>query len=226
MSKQKFFITGTDTDAGKTVCSAALLYKASQAGKKTLGLKPVAAGCEDHGDGLQNDDALLHIKYSTEQLPYMQVNPIALEEAIAPHIAAQHIQKPLSAQRIVGLVRGVLMINRADFMLIEGAGGWRVPLNLNETFADVAKELQAPVILVVGMKLGCINHALLTVEAIQRDGLKLAGWIANRVDPDMSAYDENLETLQSMIKAPCLGVVPHLDNLEIEKVAEHIQLPE
>ncbi|GAA6134009.1 dethiobiotin synthase [Oceaniserpentilla sp. 4NH20-0058] len=226
MSKQKFFITGTDTDAGKTVCSAALLYKASEAGKQTLGLKPVAAGCEDHGQGLQNDDALLHIKYSTEQLPYMQINPIALEEPIAPHIAAQHIQKPLSAQRIVGLVRGVLMINRADFMLIEGAGGWRVPLNLNETFADVAKELQAPVILVVGMKLGCINHALLTVEAIQRDGMKLAGWIANRVDPEMSAYDENLVTLKSLIQAPCLGDVPYLDNMEIEKVAEYIQLPE
>jgi len=226
MSKQRFFITGTDTDAGKTVSSAALLYKASEAGKKTLGLKPVAAGCEDHGEGLQNDDALMHIEYSTEKIPYMQVNPIALEEAIAPHIAAQYINKPLSAQRIVGLVRGVLMINKADFMLVEGAGGWRVPLNLDETFADVAKELKLPVILVVGMKLGCINHALLTVEAIKRDGLQIAGWIANKVDPDMSAYEENLVTLKSMIQAPCLGEIPYLEEMDIAKAAEYIQLPE
>ena len=226
MSKQRFFITGTDTDAGKTVSSAALLYKASGADKKTLGLKPVAAGCEDHGEGLQNDDALMHIEYSTEKIPYMQVNPIALEEAIAPHIAAQHVNKALSAQRIVGLVRGVLMINKADFMLVEGAGGWRVPLNLDETFADVAKELKLPVILVVGMKLGCINHALLTVEAIKRDGLQIAGWIANKVDPDMSAYEENLVTLKSMIQAPCLGEIPYLEEMDIAKAAEYIQLPE
>ncbi|MGK0444865.1 MAG: dethiobiotin synthetase [Bermanella sp.] len=225
MSKQRYFITGTDTDAGKTVCTAALLHKASEQGLKTLGLKPVAAGCEDHGEGLQNDDALMHIEYSTEKLPYMQINPITLLEPIAPHIAAQRIQKPLSAQRIVGLLRGVLMINKADFICVEGAGGWRVPLNLNETFADVAKELKTPVILVVGMKLGCINHALLTYEAILRDGLEVAGWIANRVDGDMLAYEENLETLKAMIKAPCLGEVPFIETLKVEQVAEHLTLP-
>lgn len=225
MSKQRFFITGTDTDAGKTVCTAALLYKAGQAGKKTLGLKPVAAGCEDHGDGLQNEDALLHMQYSTEELPYMQVNPIALLEPIAPHIAAQRIRKPLSAQRIVGMLRGVLMINRADFICVEGAGGWRVPLNLNETFADVASELKAPVVLVVGMKLGCINHALLTYEAIQRDGLPIAGWIANSVEADMPAYEENLETLKAMLKVPCLGEVPFMKEMDIPTVAEHLTLP-
>lgn len=225
MGKQRYFITGTDTDAGKTVCTAALLHKASEQGLKTLGLKPVAAGCEDHGEGLQNDDALMHIEYSTEKLPYMQINPITLLEPIAPHIAAQRIQKPLSAQRIVGLLRGVLMINKADFICVEGAGGWRVPLNLNETFADVAKELKTPVILVVGMKLGCINHALLTYEAILRDGLEVAGWIANRVDGDMLAYEENLETLKAMIKAPCLGEVPFIETLKVEQVAEHLTLP-
>ncbi|MGB3666057.1 MAG: dethiobiotin synthase [Bermanella sp.] len=225
MSKQRYFITGTDTDAGKTVCTAALLHKAGEQGLKTLGLKPVAAGCEDHGDGLQNDDALLHIEHSTEKLPYMQINPITLLEPIAPHIAAQRIQKPLSAQRIVGLLRGVLMINKADFICVEGAGGWRVPLNLNETFADVAKELKTPVILVVGMKLGCINHALLTYEAILRDGLEIAGWIANSVDGDMLAYEENLETLKAMIKAPCLGEVPFMQELDIKQVSTHLTLP-
>ena len=225
MSKQRYFITGTDTDAGKTVCTAALLYKAREQGLKTLGLKPVAAGCEDHGDGLQNDDALTHIEYSTEKLPYMQVNPIALLEPIAPHSAAQCIKKQLSTRRIVGLLRGVLMINRADLICIEGAGGWRVPLNLNETFANVAKELQTPVILVVGMKLGCINHALLTYEAIKNDGVEIAGWIANRVDENMAAYEENLETLQAMLKVPFLGEVPFMENLEISKVAQYLTLP-
>lgn len=225
MGKQRYFITGTDTDAGKTVCTAALLYKAREEGLTTLGLKPVAAGCEDHGDGLQNDDALMHMQYSTEELPYMQVNPITLEEPIAPHIAAQRIHKPLSAQRIVGLLRGVLMINRADFICIEGAGGWRVPLNLNETFADVPKELKTPIILVVGMKLGCINHALLTYEAILRDGLEIAGWIANSVDEEMPAYDENLETLKAMIKAPFLGEVPFMEKVDIGKAAEYLSLP-
>lgn len=225
MSKQRYFITGTDTDAGKTVCTAALLYKAREQGLKTLGLKPVAAGCEDHGEGLQNDDALTHIEYSTEKLPYMQINPIALLEPIAPHIAAQRIKKPLSTQRIVGLLRGVLMINRAEFICIEGAGGWRVPLNLNETFANVAKELQTPVILVVGMKLGCINHALLTYEAIKNDGVEIAGWIANRIDENMPAYEENLETLQAMLKVPFLGEVPFMENLEISKVADCLTLP-
>jgi dethiobiotin synthetase len=225
MSKQRYFITGTDTDAGKTICTAALLYKAREQGLTTLGLKPVAAGCEDHGDGLQNDDALMHIEYSTEKLPYMQVNPITLLEPIAPHIAAQRIHKPLSAQRIVGLLRGVLMINRTDFICIEGAGGWRVPLNLNETFADVAKDLKTPVILVVGMKLGCINHALLTYEAILRDGLEIAGWIANSVSEEMPAYEENLETLKAMIKVPCLGVVPFMSEVDIKQVAEYLTLP-
>lgn len=225
MSKQRYFITGTDTDAGKTVCTAALLHKAGEQGLKTLGLKPVAAGCEDHGDGLQNGDALLHIEHSTEKLPYMQINPITLLEPIAPHIAAQRIQKPLSAQRIVGLLRGVLMINKADFICVEGAGGWRVPLNLNETFADVAKELKTPVILVVGMKLGCINHALLTYEAILRDGLEIAGWIANCVDGDMLAYEENLETLKAMIKAPCLGEVPFMQEVDIKQVSKYLTLP-
>jgi len=120
----------------------------------------------------------------------------------------------------------VLMINRADFICIEGAGGWRLPLNPRETLADVVVELKLPVILVVGMKLGCINHALLTSEAIQRDGLTIAGWIANRIDPDMDAYEENIDSLKSFIRAPCLGEVPYMENLSVEAVAEHLTLPE
>ena len=224
--RQKFFIAGTDTDAGKTLVASAFLNKAKQAGKKTVGLKPVAAGCEETPDGLRNDDALKLIAQSTEELAYEQVNPITLREPIAPHIAAQRLRKPLAAERIVGLLRGVLMINRAEFTLVEGAGGYRVPLNPRETMADVVKELKTPVILVVGMKLGCLNHALLTVEAIERDGIPLAGWVANRVDENMEAYDENIQTLHAMIHAPCLGEVPYLENASAEAAAEYLTLPD
>lgn len=223
--KQKYFIAGTDTDAGKTLIAAGLLNKAKSEGLSTVGLKPIAAGCEETPEGLRNDDALMLMAQSTEELPYEQVNPIAFAPPIAPHIAGQQLRRPLSAGRIVGLLRGVLMINRAQFTLVEGAGGYRVPLNPKETLADVTKELNLPVILVVGMKLGCLNHALLTVEAIHRDGLKLAGWIANRVDEDMAVYEENIETLHAMIQAPCLGEVPFLSKPTPEAVASHIKLP-
>ncbi len=223
--KQKYFIAGTDTDAGKTLIAAGLLNKSKSEGLSTVGLKPIAAGCEETPEGLRNDDALMLMAQSTEELPYEQVNPIAFAPPIAPHIAGQQLRRPLSAGRIVGLLRGVLMINRAQFTLVEGAGGYRVPLNPKETLADVTKELNLPVILVVGMKLGCLNHALLTVEAIQRDGLKLAGWIANRVDEDMAVYKENIETLHAMIQAPCLGEVPFLSEPTPETVASHIKLP-
>ena len=118
------------------------------------------------------------------------------------------------------------MINRADFICIEGAGGWRLPLNPRETLADVVTELKTPVILVVGMKLGCMNHALLTCEAIVRDGLKVAGWIANGIDPNMEAYEENIDSLKALIRAPCLGEVPYMEELTVEAVAEHLSLPE
>jgi len=226
MSRQRFFITGTDTDVGKTLCTAALLHKAKLASKSTLGLKPLAAGCEETEQGLRNSDALALMAQSTEQLPYEQVNPVALKEAIAPHIAAERLNKPLSAARLVGYLRGVLMINRAEFICIEGAGGWRVPLNAKETLAEVPKDLKLPVILVVGMKLGCINHAMLTMEAIHRDGLNVVGWIANRIDNDMDAYQENLDSLKKQIRVPCLGEVPYLTDPSVEAVAQYLTLPE
>ena len=226
MSRQRFFITGTDTDVGKTICTAALLHKAKLASKSTLGLKPLAAGCDVTDEGLRNADALALMAQSTEVLPYEQVNPVALQEAIAPHIAAERLNKPLSAARLVGYLRGVLMINRAEFICIEGAGGWRVPLNAKETRAEVPKDLKLPVIMVVGMKLGCINHALLTIESINRDGLKVVGWIANKVNDDMEAYEENLDSLKKLIRVPCLGEVPHLANPSVEAVAQYLTLPE
>jgi len=218
-----FFIAGTDTDVGKTQIACGLLHAASQKNLSTAAIKPVAAGCERTAEGLRNDDALKLQSAMSASLAYEQVNPVALEAAIAPHIAAEQVGKRLTVSQLVGFCRG-LLISRADVTLIEGAGGWRVPLNSVETLAGVAKELGCPVILVVGMRLGCINHTLLTIEAIARDGLTLAGWVANHVDPDMSCPEENLSTLQQLIPAPCLGVVPFMENPSASKVAPFLEL--
>lgn len=211
MARQKYFVAGTDTDVGKTLVSSGLLRAARLQGLSTLGLKPVAAGCEETPDGLRNSDALILQAESSKKISYAEVNPVALLAPMSPHIAAEREGVNLSASRIQGYVGGTLMCNLVDFTIVEGAGGWRVPLSSRDFLSSVVKDLQLPVILVVGMRLGCLNHALLTVEAIQRDGLKLAGWVANKVDPGMSAYEENLESLKKWMPAPLLGELPHFD---------------
>ncbi|QEQ95928.1 dethiobiotin synthase [Neptunomonas concharum] len=223
MAKKQFFVAGTDTDAGKTIVTAGLLEKANQQGLKTIALKPVAAGCEPTENGLRNSDALLLQQTASVPISYDEVNPFALEPPIAPHIAAAQIDKRLSADRIAAFCRGA-MFYPADFLLIEGAGGWRVPLNNQETYANVPKILDMPVILVIGMKLGCINHALLTAEAIKRDGLQIAGWVANLVDPEMACYEENLATLKGAFQVPLLGVVPFLSDVSPASVAEFLKI--
>lgn len=217
MARKTYFIAGTDTNVGKTLVAAGLLIAAKNHGLTTAALKPLAAGCEKTAAGLRNADALLLQSVITQPLMYEQINPIALEAAIAPHIAAQQEKRVLSADRLAGFCRGSL--NLADFTLVEGAGGWRVPLNPQETLADVAKILRLPVILVVGVRLGCINHALLTVEAIRNDGLQLVGWVANCIDAHMPVLQQNIYSLAARIPAPCLGVVPWLDNTAPEAVA-------
>ena len=218
-----YFITGTDTDVGKTEVACGLLQALAVAGMTTVGLKPVAAGCEHTDEGLRNSDALKLLAAATEQLAYDQVNPIALEPAIAPHIAAAKINRPLSIDRLAGFCRGVQMM-AVDKVIIEGAGGWRVPVNARETLADLPKVLNIPVIMVVGLRLGCLNHALLTAEAIARDGLVLAGWVVNILDPDMPEQSANIATLQAMIQAPCLGVVPYMQGPEAGQIATFIDV--
>ena len=215
---QAFFITGTDTDAGKTSVAAGLLCAAKQQGCSTLAMKPVASGCDMSTEGLRNSDALALIAQSTVPLPYTQINPYAFAPAIAPHIAAQEAGVELS---VAGLYRAaqVILQEQADFTLIEGAGGWRVPISNTEFLSDFAIALQLPVILVVGVKLGCINHALLSAQAILNDGLELAGWVANVVDPNCARLAENLATLQQLMPAPCLAEVPHLSTPSAEYVA-------
>lgn len=219
MSKA-WFVTGTDTEVGKTAISCALLAAAAREGLRTAAVKPVAAGCDGQG---RNEDALQLMAAMTESMEYQQVNPVALQAAIAPHIAAAQEGCQLQASRLAGLCRGA-MLGGAEFVLIEGAGGWRVPINPRETLADVAVQLRLEVILVVGMRLGCINHALLSAEAIRRDGLRLAGWVANQPGQRMSCHEENLDTLCHLLPAPLLGEVPYLDPFLPEGAADHLSL--
>ncbi|MBY5920980.1 dethiobiotin synthase [Ferrimonas balearica] len=206
-----YFVTGTDTEVGKTRVSAGLLAAAKAEGFTTLGLKPIAAGCEATPEGLKNEDALALMAASTLRLPYRDVNPIALAPPIAPHIAAAEVGQPIQVERLAAAMPRQGMSD-VDLCLVEGAGGWRLPIGQGQTLPQWVAQEGWPVVMVVGMKLGCLNHALLTAEAIRADGLTLAGWIANRVDPAMSRYQDNLETLKAMLDAPLLAEVPFLEN--------------
>ncbi len=200
------FVAGTDTGVGKTRVSVALLLKLAQLGFRTAALKPVAAGVDPGARG--NEDALLLQAAATEKLPYESVNPVLLDAAIAPHIAAAEQGVRLSASACLAGCAAALAAP-ADWLLVEGAGGWWVPLNERESMADIARGLEAGVILVVGMRLGCLNHALLSASAIAADGLPLLGWIANQIDPDMPFQQANIETLQARLDAPLLGQVSY-----------------
>lgn len=222
MMAQAYFVTGTDTDAGKTSIAAGLLCAAKQQQCSTLAMKPVASGCEMTDAGLRNSDALALIAQSTVQLLYSQVNPYAFAPAIAPHIAAEEAGIALCISDLYQAAQVVLQ-EQADFTLIEGAGGWRVPISNTEFLSDFAITLELPVILVVGVKLGCINHALLTAQAIRHDGLELAGWVANVVDPNCARLIENIATLRQLMPAPCLAEVPYLVNASAENIAKHLE---
>lgn len=214
-----FFIAGTDTDVGKTHVTAGLLAAARHLGLSTLGIKPLASGCSPTAEGLRNSDALALIAQSSLKLAYSKVNPFAFEPAVAPHIAAENIGIELSAKSLLQACATALA-QPVDLCLIEGAGGWYVPLSAAETLADFARRLQVPVILVVGMRLGCISHALLSYEAIQRDGLQCAGWIANTIDPDMPYLEENIHTLKQHIPAPCLAQLSWHDELSADRLVQ------
>lgn len=205
MQIQSYFITGTDTDVGKTYIASSLVRHFAQLGVSVLGMKPVAAGCELVNDSLLNEDVSQLLHASNINAPLALINPYAFQPAIAPHIAAKQAGITISLDVIA---TAFLQLQKlADVVIVEGAGGFCVPLNETETTADLAVKLNLPVILVIGMRLGCINHALLTVQAIQARGLTLAGWMANQVSVEMTAYQENFDTLQQMIAAPCLAQV-------------------
>lgn len=204
MAAPVFFITGTDTDAGKTHAACAVLAAAREHGWTTAALKPVAAGVNGFG---VNEDVDLLSRQCTVRLTPEAINPLCFPAPIAPHIAAAQAGIVLNAQDIA--IRCKPVLDRgADLTLVEGAGGWKVPLNDSETLADLVRVLGLPVIMVVGMRLGCLNHAMLTAQAITADGARLAGWIANRIDPHMACYRANLDTLQARLPAPLLAEIP------------------
>ncbi|MBI4938737.1 MAG: dethiobiotin synthase [Nitrosomonadales bacterium] len=196
-----YFVTGTDTGAGKTLVCCALLRAFAAHGKRVAGFKPVAAGC---GEDEHNEDAKALRAASSMQLAYGQVNPYCFRHAIAPHLAARHSGVRIELSRILATYRE--LAGQADEVVVEGAGGFLVPLNDRQTGADLAQQLGLPVILVVGMRLGCLNHALLTAAAIAASGLKLAGWVANVPDETMLALEENIGALRERLPAPLLGV--------------------
>jgi dethiobiotin synthetase len=205
------FVTGTDTDVGKTRISVAIIELLQRQGKRVAAMKPIASGCELTIDGLRNDDALKLSQQANVDLPYQLINPYAFEPAIAPHIAAKQVDTAIE----LALMKQNfdLIQQQSDAVVVEGAGGWLVPLNQTETIEDLAICLDLPVILVVDIRLGCINHALLTVKAIESTGLKLQGWVANNVGRNPESI-EIVETLTQRIWAPCLGYVPRLETNE------------
>lgn len=204
--KRAYFVTGTDTGVGKTTISSALVHQFAALGLRSVGMKPVASGCVLQDGVLLSEDVQQLKAASNLTLPLSDINPYSFEPAIAPHIAASQA----GAEIDLGVIQAAYarLEAAADVVIVEGVGGFRVPLNDTVDTADLAVALGLPVILVVGLRLGCINHALLTAEAIAARGLTLAGWIANRIDPAMSMQEENLQALSLRLQAPCLGVVP------------------
>ncbi|WP_099033196.1 dethiobiotin synthase [Lacimicrobium alkaliphilum] len=207
------FITGTDTEVGKTFVTVSMLQQLASRRFKVVGFKPVASGCSGSSQELRNADALALQAASTIELSYQQVNPYAFEPAIAPHIAAQQSGRVIELSALHQHYAELEKLN-PDFILTEGAGGWRLPLDQNCYLSDFARQEKMEVILVVGMRLGCLNHAVLSAETIERDGLKLAGWVANQIELDMPDIKSNLESLKHRLTAPFLGYIPRLNDPE------------
>jgi len=216
-----YFITGTDTNVGKTLVACALLHKFAQAGQRVAGMKPVAAGVD--ADGNNEDVVLLRAASNITAAPEL-TNPYLLRSAISPHLAARQNDVFIDIEYITLCLAQLRA--QADCVIVEGAGGFRVPLNDTQDSADLALALALPVIMVVGLRLGCLNHALLTQEAIAARGLRLAGWVANQIDPHMHAVEDNVATLSARIAAPMLGMVPFQTRPDAMRVTALLTLPD
>lgn len=202
------FIAGTDTGIGKTHAACTLIHTLRATGQSVCGMKPVASGCIETAQGLRNEDALaLLAAGSTPSPAYEEINPIALREPLSPHLAAAHEGVTIALQPLHAAFE--TLCARHDMVVVEGVGGWRVPLAPGLLASDIPKAWALPVVLVVGLRLGCLNHALLSAEAIEADGCRFTGWIGNCIDPGMAAIEENIATLRALLPAPCLGILPH-----------------
>ncbi|HWN30496.1 MAG TPA: dethiobiotin synthase [Burkholderiales bacterium] len=217
-----FFVTGTDTGVGKTMVACALLYAFARQGQSVVGMKPVTAGCEETLEGLRNGDVEQLIAASTIEAPRHMVNPYALKPRIAPHIAAQQAGIEINLSVIKAAFDQLKKM--AGVVVVEGVGGFKVPLNNQQDSADLAELIGLPVILVVGMRLGCLNHALLTSGAIEERGLKLAGWVANCIDPHMAALRENLRALEERLVRPALGVLAFQPDPQPKRIARELAI--
>lgn len=205
MKYKGIFITGTDTGIGKTWVAAGVIRLLKEQGLHVLGMKPVATGARLTEEGWVNDDALCLRQHSSEMLDYTTINPWVFEPAVSPHIAAAEAGCSLDVNRIAEACWA--LAEKTDFLVVEGVGGWEVPLNPHQSVADLAVRLGFPVILVVGIRLGCINHGVLTARAIARCPVYCAGWIANLIDPLLAYPDRNVETLKSLIECPMLAAL-------------------
>ena len=212
-----YFITGTDTGVGKTVATLALMAALQNQGKHVVGMKPVASGCQEIDGSLQNEDARQIQAQSSRPIKYDLVNPYPLQQPIAPHIAAEHAGIQISLDTIQIAYRK--LSHSADQVIVEGIGGWCVPLGTNITTIDLVRRLNLPVILVIGLRLGCINHALLTSRAIVTEQMNLCAWIANQFDPDYQYPEATIKTLGQHLSAPLLGVLPYMQIPDLQKAA-------
>nr|VFJ63332.1 MAG: dethiobiotin synthetase [Candidatus Kentron sp. FW] len=217
---QNIFVTGTDTAIGKTWVSLGIIAVLQDMGISTVGMKPVASGCQPTEMGLRNEDAERLQRQSSIEVDYDLINPFAFEPAIAPHIAAAEVGCEISIDKIVSCYQ--VLADKAECCVVEGVGGWLVPLTPRETVADLVRRLELPVILVVGIRLGCINHALLSVESIRRGGIELSGWVANQSDPEVERGEENILTLEERIDAPLLARIPCFSQPSISEFARRM----
>lgn len=214
-----FFLTGTDTAVGKTYAACALLHSFRAHGHSVAAMKPIAAGTDENG---RNGDVEQLRMAASVDLPRETMTPYLFAPAVAPHLAAAEVGVRIDINHILSCFERIA--ERADTIIVEGVGGFRVPLNESEDSADLACRLGLPVIVVVGLRLGCLNHALLTIEAIERRGLRLAGWIGNLIDPAMAWQEGNVLCLRQRILAPCLGILPHQPTPRQEHVASALDL--
>jgi dethiobiotin synthetase len=203
-----YFVTGTDTGVGKTRVAAGLLAAFSQRGLRTVGMKPVASGAVMTANGLRSDDALTLQAAANLRRPYDLINPYVFAPGIAPHLAAAEVGEEIRLPVIGAAFRE--LCEGADLAVVEGVGGWHVPLSAAASLPDLVRSLELPVVLVVGLRLGCLNHALLTARAVRADGLKLTGWIANAIDSGFERTEANLASLEQRLDAPLLGRLPHV----------------
>lgn len=218
---KSWFITGTDTGVGKTWCTLALIQYFKNQGLQVAGMKPIAAGCHCTKAGYRNSDAEEILAISGLTVPYDWVNPYAFVQPIAPHLAAIQAGETIELYNIIEKYQQ--LAEQADTVVIEGVGGWRVPINATESLKDIVLDMDAEVVLVVGMRLGCINHALLAAETIIGDGCNLAGWIANPIDPNFDAQS-SIDTLQDFLNIPLLAKMPYLSYLDISQLAKAIRI--